>query len=166
MAQDAPAEAGAAEAEDSPQPKNPFHASPYLPLDRWEYPILDYWVASGLITTLSPTVKPWRRMDIARAIAALDESRLGGGERDWLERLRASFAPELTVLAGYGDDPVTLALELSAGAELASQTHRDPLRPDCLPLLRGKRRPQRPQGQGPSATSPRSSDNTLWYGAP
>ncbi len=131
IAQDSPAaDSSTAAVEDQPQPKDPFYASPYLPLDRWEYPILDYWVSSGLITSLSPMVKPWRRMDIARALQALDEDRLGGGERDWLDRLRQAFAPELSLLASSGRQNVNVNLELAAGAQYASQTHRDPLRPE------------------------------------
>ena len=86
---DPEAAAGEAEpaAEDAKKPKDPFYASPYLPLSRWEYPIREYWVSVGLINSLSPIVKPWRRMDIARALADLDESRLGGGEKGWLARL-------------------------------------------------------------------------------
>ncbi|MCL7970812.1 MAG: hypothetical protein M8866_01815, partial [marine benthic group bacterium] len=131
IAQEPPAaDTGAAEVEDQPQPRDPFYASPYLPLDRWEYPILEYWVSSGLITSLSPMVKPWRRMDIARALEALDEDRLGGGERDWLDRLRQAFAPELSLLASSGRQNVNVNLELAAGAQYASQTHRDMLRPE------------------------------------
>jgi hypothetical protein len=112
------------------KPREPFFASPYLPMRSWQYPILEYWVSSGLITSLSPIVKPWRRMDIARALAGLDESRLGGGEKDWLQRLRESFAPELSLLDGSASQNVQVSLKLMAGAEAASQTHRDPLRPE------------------------------------
>jgi hypothetical protein len=124
-----PAQADAESPEDE-KPEDPFYASPYLPLDRWEYPILEYWVSAGLIDSLSPIVKPWRRMDIARALADLDESRLGGGERGWLARLRERFAPELSLLERGGAQNVNVNLELAAGAQLASQTHRDPLRPE------------------------------------
>ena len=117
-------------AEEAKTPKEPFFASPYLPLGRWEYPILEYWVSAGLIQSLSPIVKPWRRMDIARALVGLDESKLGGGERDWLARLGESFAPELAQLEGPPGQTVNVGLELAAGAELASQTHRDLLRPE------------------------------------
>jgi hypothetical protein len=112
------------------KPDEPFFASPYLPLGSWQYPILEYWVAAGLINSLSPIVKPWRRMDVARALADLDESKLGGGEKAWLGRLRESFVQELDLLAGPGVRNVRVSLQLGGGAELASQTHRDPLRPE------------------------------------
>ena len=41
----------------------------------------------------------------------LDESRLGGGERDWLARLRESFAPELSLLDGSAGQNVKVSLE-------------------------------------------------------
>jgi len=129
-AQEAPSDSAVATAEDGRKPQTPFHASPYLPLDRWEYPILDYWVSAGLIRSLSPIVKPWRRMDIARALAELDESKLGGAEKGWFARLRESFAPELSQLEGPPGQSVNVGLEAAAGAEYASQTHRDLLRPE------------------------------------
>jgi len=112
------------------QPKEPFYASPYLPLGSWEYSILDYWISAGRINSLSPFVQPWRRMDVARALADMDESKLGGGEKDWLERLWKSFAPELSLLERPRSQDVSVSLELAGGAQLASQTHRDPLRPE------------------------------------
>jgi len=125
---------GATQAEDAVQaetkPKKPFYASPYLPLDSWQYPVLEYWVSAGLINSLSPTVKPWRRMDVARALADMDESKLGGGEKDWLERVRESFAPELSLLERPRAQDVSVSLELAGGARLATQTHRDLLRPE------------------------------------
>jgi hypothetical protein len=117
-------------AEEAKKPNEPFFASPYLPMGSWEYSILDYWVSADLIQSLSPIVKPWRRMDISRALLDLDESKLGGAEHEWLARLRESFAPELGQLAGPSSQNVQVNLELAAGAEYASQTHRDPLRPE------------------------------------
>jgi hypothetical protein len=111
-------------------PKEPFYASPYLRLDSWQYPILEYWVAAGLIRSLSPIVKPWRRVDIARALADLDESTLGGREMEWLDRLRASFDPELALLGNYRDRGVDVDLQFGVGADLVTQTQRDPLRPE------------------------------------
>lgn len=113
----------------------PFHASPYLPRGSWEYEILDYWIASGRIASLSPMVQPYRRTEVARAIAELDGADLGRAERGWLARLRQTYAKELAALVdGAGVRGVEFAAELGAGGQLASQTHRDPLRP----VLEGK----------------------------
>lgn len=103
-------------------------ASPYLPLGHWAYPALDLWVARGEIVSLSPLVKPWRRIEIAAALRRLDRERLGGGERGWVERLEAEFAPEIARLTGAAPVDAQLALRAAAGAGAWSQTHRDPLR--------------------------------------
>jgi hypothetical protein len=114
----------------SAQPREPFHASPYLPLGHWSYPIVEYWIAAGRISSLSPFVKPYRRIEVARALANIDDEPLSAGERGWLNRLRSEFAAELSRLGGASPRPVGLSLELGAGAQYASQTHRDLLRPE------------------------------------
>jgi hypothetical protein len=66
-----PAGAQEADAERAAEPKRPlepFTASPYLPLNDQAYPILEYWIAAGRINSLSPFVKPYRRIDVARAL--------------------------------------------------------------------------------------------------
>lgn len=128
-AQEAPPDSPAVPAESRPA-KARFRASPYVPRGSWEYEILDYWIASGRIASLSPMVQPYRRTEVARAIAELEGADLGRGERGWLARLRQAYAKELAVLVdGTGARDVELALQLGAGGQLASQTHRDPLRP-------------------------------------
>jgi hypothetical protein len=112
------------------QPGEPFNASPYLPLGHWAYPIVEYWIAAGRVSSLSPFVKPYRRIDVARALADIGEGSLGAGERGWLNRLRSEFAGELSRLGGDPPRPVGMSLELGAGAQYASQTHRDLLRPE------------------------------------
>jgi len=110
--------------------KEPFYASPYLPLGSWEYPILDYWISAGRINSLSPFVQPYRRVEVAEALLELDEAELSGGEKEWLDRLKALYAYELTQLSGGAEYDAQVSVELAGGATLASQTHRDPLRPE------------------------------------
>lgn len=107
-----------------------FHASPYLPMDDSAYRILEYWIAARRIGGLSPFTQPYRRMDVARALLELEGEELSGGERAWLEELRRRFASELTTLAGTDRDAATVSVELAGGATYATQTHRDPLRPE------------------------------------
>ena len=138
----APAQASAQEAEppdssatppesDRPaKPKKPFFASPYVPVQSWEYPILDYWISAGRINSLSPFVQPYRRIEVAGALLELDESDLSSGEREWLARLNAAYAHELEQLTDKGKYDAYLTVELAGGATVASQTHRDPLRPE------------------------------------
>lgn len=112
------------------KPKEPFHASPYVPLVSWEYPILNYWITSGRVSSLSPFVQPYRRIDVARALLELDEGDLSGGEEAWLSRLKTHYSAELAQLSADGYREAYLSLELEAGGTAASQMHRDPLRPE------------------------------------
>ncbi|MDP2529208.1 MAG: hypothetical protein Q8W51_05685 [Candidatus Palauibacterales bacterium] len=105
-----------------------FHASPYLQMGSWEYPILDYWIAAGRLDDLSPDVQPYRRMEVARAIRTLRGKDLHPFERRWLEKLEREFAPELAVLGGKKEDGYA-SVGFSGGAADWTQTSRDPLRP-------------------------------------
>lgn len=109
-----------------------FHASPYLPLDHWAYPLLDRWLVDGRATELSPLVRPYRRMDVARVVRRLRAERareLPGWESRWLGRLGGELAPELAVLDGREEADHELRATVQAGGTWRSQTHRDPLRP-------------------------------------
>jgi hypothetical protein len=122
--------AASAESQKPGKPKKPFFASPYVPLWSWEYPILDYWISAGRINSLSPFVQPYRRVEVAQALLELEEAELSGGEKEWLARLKARYTYELAQLTGNGEYDAYVSLELAGGATLASQTHRDPLRPE------------------------------------
>ncbi|MGH7540751.1 MAG: hypothetical protein ACRELC_07120, partial [Gemmatimonadota bacterium] len=108
---------------------DPAHASPYLPLDHWAYPVLDYWISMGRIDDLSPLVQPYRRLDVARAIEALLGQPLSDVEEKWLLRLEEELEPEIERLSGTLLPAGRMALRARVGASYASQTHRDPLRP-------------------------------------
>lgn len=108
---------------------DPYRASPYLALDHPAYEILEYWIASGRIDDLSPFVKPYRRIEIARAVVRIDATDLSGGERGWLEMLRRELAQEVQWLEDPEADNAGAAVQLGAGATYYNQTHRDPLRP-------------------------------------
>lgn len=104
-----------------------FRASPYLPTDHWAYDVLDRWIADGRVDGLSPLTRPWRRMDVARAVRELGRQRLDARESSWLARLRDEFRLELDRLS----DPSAggyLRGRFGAGGTYRSQTHRDPLR--------------------------------------
>ncbi|MDT8436973.1 MAG: hypothetical protein RRA92_09485 [Gemmatimonadota bacterium] len=103
-------------------------SSSYLPLDHWAVPAIDLWIARGRIRTLSPFVKPWRRIEVAAALLALDPEALSGAERRWLARLEEEFAPERARLRGEAAPEGEVAFSAAAGFDVWSQTHRDPLR--------------------------------------
>lgn len=106
-----------------------FHASSYLPLKHWSYPILDYWISRGRIESLSPFTRPYRRMDVARAVDRLDQERVEPWEREWVRRLKGEFEPELRRFRGERTQP-GFRLYGRFGGSYWSQTHRDPLRPE------------------------------------
>jgi hypothetical protein len=112
-------------------PASEFHASPYLPLGHWAYDILDHWIHTGRVENLSPLTRPWRRMDVARAIRRVSRSRPHAFEEGWLARLREEFRRELAVLEGRAEGEAGyLRTWFEAGGRYMSQTHRDPLRPE------------------------------------
>jgi len=107
-----------------------FTASSYLPIGHWAYPQLEYWISVGRIDNLSPFVKPYRRIDIARALLDLEDQRLYGFEKTWMERLEWEFASELEVLRGGNVDQGEINMHFESGAVYRSQSHRDLLRPE------------------------------------
>ncbi len=108
--------------------EQPFFESPYLYLRHWAYPYVDLLLERGVIEGLSPVVRPYRRIDVAKAVLQADERRASRAERAWLERLRREFRGEIEVLKGRGGR-ARVAVELSADGTAMTQSHRDPLRP-------------------------------------
>ncbi|MFQ5889467.1 MAG: capsule assembly Wzi family protein [Gemmatimonadota bacterium] len=107
-----------------------YRASAYLPLGHWAYPAIEYWISVGRIGSLSPFVRPYRRIDVARALRKVEEERLYAFEKDLMRRLRAEFEPELSALRGTAEGAGTLDIRFAAGGTYRSQQHRDALRPE------------------------------------
>lgn len=114
------------------QPRS--EASPYLSLDHWAYPILDLWIARGDVVALSPMTRPYRVVDVVRAVRRIDPRGLPTGERETRGRLLAEISgPEERLVRrvvrriGGVPRPPSLAIGLTAGGSLVSQTHPDPL---------------------------------------
>lgn len=104
--------------------------SSYLPLGHWAYDYIDMLVARGRIDGLAPLVRPYRRIDIARAIrAAEDEGQLSVEELEWVAALEPELRREMELLAGDRPEGVAFWGELGAGLKALTHTHRDPLRP-------------------------------------
>lgn len=116
--------------------QEPFQSSPYLHLRHWAYPYVDLLVERGVLSGLSPVVRPYRRVDVARAMLAADEERLSPVEERWLERLRRELRAEIEALEG-GDARSWAAVELSVDGSGMTQSHRDPLRPQGASRLEG-----------------------------
>jgi hypothetical protein len=93
-------------------------ASPYIPLDDSRLPLLEHLITRGEIEDPSPFIRPFRRADAVRVLAAADTS--AGSSASLIARLRRSF-----------EDPAGNAwsLEGRAGAQGYTHARRDPLHP-------------------------------------
>ena len=92
-------------------------ASPYIPLDDPRLPLLEHLIVRGDIEDPSLMVRPFRRADAARVLAAADST----GASRVVHRLREQF-----------DDPVdqnSWRVGIRAGAQVYSHIRRDVLHP-------------------------------------
>lgn len=106
------------------------YASTYLPLDHWIYEYLDVLIARGAVNSLSPLVRPYRRIDIAEAVLrARREGRLPRQAQRWAEVIMRELREEAELLERGGDQRTEFHVELGAGLKALTHTHRDPLRP-------------------------------------
>lgn len=105
-------------------------SSHYLYLGHWAYRYVDLLIARGRLPTLQPMVRPYRRLDVARAIAqAQMRGSLAESEIEWVGLLQAELAPELS---GRQSDSATVVVHGSGaiGAQGLTQRHRDVFRPE------------------------------------
>jgi hypothetical protein len=92
-------------------------ASPYIPLDDPRLPLVEHLIARGDIDDPSPMVRPFRRSDAARVLAAADT----GGSASLVHALREQF-----------EDPAnqnSWRVAGRAGAQAFSHIRRDVLHP-------------------------------------
>ncbi|HEY3011619.1 MAG TPA: hypothetical protein VGJ36_02640 [Gemmatimonadales bacterium] len=93
--------------------------SPYIPLDDPRLPLLEHLIARGEIEDPSPMVRPFRRADAARVLAAADTS-ANSPSRTLIRRLRAAFE----------DQPENIwMLEGRVGAQAYTHARRELLHP-------------------------------------
>lgn len=111
----------------SQEAREPFLSSPYLHTHHWAYPYVDLLLERGILSGLSPVVRPHRRVDVARAVLVADTARAGTVERAWLARLRRALEPEVRAL-GDGGRAAWLGVDLALEGTALTHSHRDPLR--------------------------------------
>ena len=97
----------------------PAQASPYIPLDDTRLPLLEHLIARGDIEDPSPMIRPFRRADAARVLAAADTAG-EGASASVIRALRAEF-----------EDPSGSQWRVAgrAGAQAFSHIRRDVLHP-------------------------------------
>ncbi|MDH3291743.1 MAG: capsule assembly Wzi family protein [Gemmatimonadota bacterium] len=106
-------------------------SSHYLYLGHWAYRYVDLLMARGHLPDLQPMVRPYRRLDVAMALAnARSSGGLAESEIEWVELLQAELAPEL--LGRQLADSATVVVYGGAevGAQVLTQRHRDMFRPE------------------------------------
>lgn len=107
------------------------YSSVYLPLGHWVYDYLDLLIARGRINSLSPLVRPYRRIDIAEAVLRAERDRqLSQAALRWVEAIRRELSDEVELLRSRREQEIEFHAELGAGLKALSHTHRDPLRPE------------------------------------
>ncbi len=94
-------------------------ASPYIPLDDPRLPLLEHLIARGELEDPSPMVRPFRRADAVRVLAAGDSS-TAGSSAAVIRHLRHEF-----------EDPAgnRWRIELRAGGQAYSHARRELLHP-------------------------------------
>ncbi|MFL5402933.1 MAG: hypothetical protein ACJ8BF_08965 [Gemmatimonadales bacterium] len=93
-------------------------ASPYIPLDDPRLPLLEHLIGRGDVEDPSPFIRPFRRSDAVRVLAAADSS-------------GSPSASRIAELRRYFEDPPGNAWSLQGRAGGQAYTHgrRDPLHP-------------------------------------
>jgi hypothetical protein len=102
-------------------PRLHAQASPYLPLDDPRLPLIEHLIARGDVEDPSPMVRPFRRADALRVLAAADTAGAAGGTAALVHALRQG----LEELPGGQ----TWRLSGRAGGQAFSHIRRDVLHP-------------------------------------
>ncbi len=98
-----------------------------LEYDHWSYEHIQRLRSRGYLTSLNPLVRPYRRLEVARGLQALDPDTLTGPQAHWVRLLRREFAGELRRLGG--ESAVPWGLQVQVEVTGSSSRRFDPLRP-------------------------------------
>src|SRR5882724_3861276 len=94
-------------------------ASPYVPLDHWAMPYVEYLISGGAIADPTPLTRPLKQADLVLALEAADTLLLDEAALATVRRLLREFRPQV--------QGARYRVELGAGLAAASYTMRDPL---------------------------------------
>lgn len=95
-------------------------ASANVPLDDPRLPLVEHLIARGTIPDPSPMIRPFRRIDVIRALQRADTAK-GSADAELVKRLSAEFSD----LEGS-----RWGAEARAGVQAYTRTRRDLMRPD------------------------------------
>lgn len=107
--------------------QSPATGSRYLAVDHWAYEYIARLRDRGYLSSLNPLVQPYRRRDVARALAQIGADSLPEPARSWVRLLKSELAPELA----WSPAPQQPAFggELMAGGRGSTSRRLDPARP-------------------------------------
>ncbi len=103
------------------------YGSRYLSMENWAYDAITQLRRRGLLSSLDPLAQPYHRMDVARAVAALNPDTLQQPVSQWVRLLRDELAPEFARLAGR--DSLIAGYEAIGGITSSTSRSLDPLLP-------------------------------------
>ena len=82
------------------QAGSPERASRNLPVGHWAYEPIYRLRSRGYLVKLNPLIQPYRRIDVARGLAALEPDTLARQAARWVRLLREEFRAEIDRIAG------------------------------------------------------------------
>lgn len=99
--------------------QNHCPSSSFLPLDHFAYTYIQLLQERHIITGLNVSVKPYKRIDIARTLLQIDTEKISRSEAYWTEQLKKELAFEMNMLAD------TAAADPFAAASLKATDRMD-----------------------------------------
>ncbi len=102
-------------------------ASRNLPMGHWAYEPIHRLRSRGYLVNLNPLIQPYRRIDVARGLAALEPDTLAGPVARWVRLLREEFRAEIDRIAGR--EARGWGLRFTAGGRASTSQRLDVLRP-------------------------------------
>lgn len=97
--------------------------SPYVPLDRWIYPLLDRLIGAGAIYDAILGMRPWTRLECARIVSEagdwLQDSNSSLISARLYDSLRVEFASELELLGDGSNRSIRLESAYARASEIA-----------------------------------------------
>ncbi len=106
------------------------YTSPYLTLGHWGYEVVNLLAARGRLEGLPPLNRPYRRVDVARALLGAEaRGNLLPKERRLVELLIQELGYEVGLVKDGADQDLRFGGEFEAGLKGVTHEHRDLLRP-------------------------------------
>ncbi|MBL7959762.1 hypothetical protein JNL27_05930 [bacterium] len=89
--------------------------STLLYTDHWAYTYIQLLQDRGYLKDLYYSIKPYNRIDLAKALINLENETLTPAEKYWIELLRKEFATEITFLDSDNNKEVAVSVKTSSG---------------------------------------------------